>query len=74
MAVEQQDELSILSPIRMKSTEIESPPHTVAGVERSVDRKGWEQAMRPEFEGHMETGTFSMVDKVPEGLKPVDSK
>ena len=30
--------------------------------------------MRPEFEGHMETGTFSMVNRVPEGRKPVDYK
>ena len=30
--------------------------------------------MRPEVEGYMETGTFSMVDRVPEGRKPVDSK
>ena len=40
MAVEQQAELSILSPIGRKSIKVESPPHTVAGVERSVYRKG----------------------------------
>ena len=32
MAVEQQPELSITSPIGRKPSEVESPPHTVAGV------------------------------------------
>ena len=30
--------------------------------------------MQSEFEGYMKTGTFSMVDRVSEGRKPVDSK
>ena len=30
--------------------------------------------MRSEFEGHMKTVTFSMVNRVPEGRKPVSSK
>ena len=30
--------------------------------------------MQSEFEGHIKTGTFSMVDGVPEGRKPVGSK
>ena len=30
--------------------------------------------MRSEFEGHTKTGTFSMVDRVPEGRKPASSK
>ena len=42
MAVEQQPELSISSPIGRKPSKVESSPHTVAGVERSVYRKGWE--------------------------------
>ena len=74
MAVEQQPALSISSPIGRKPSEVESPQHTVAGVERSVYRKGWEQTMRSEFEGHMKTGTFSIVDRVPKGRKPVSSK
>ena len=74
MAVEQQSELSISSPIRRKHSKVESPPYTVAGVERSVYRKGWEQAMQSEFEGCMKTGTFSMKDRVPERRKPVGSK
>ena len=58
----------------MTHSEVESPPHTVAGVEQSVYRKGWEQAMQSEFEGHIKTGICSMVDGVPEGRKPVSSK
>ena len=53
MAIEQQFELTILSPIGRKPSEVESAPHTVAGAERSVYRKGWEQVMRSEFEGHI---------------------
>ena len=30
--------------------------------------------MQSEFEGHIKTGTCSMVDGVPEGRKPVSSK
>ena len=56
--VKQQPELSIPSPIGRKPSEVEPPPHTVAGIERYVYRKGWEQAMQSEFEGHMKTGTF----------------
>ena len=37
-------------------------------------RKGWEQVIESEFEGHIKTGTFSMVDRVPEGRKPESSK
>ena len=74
MAVEQQPEQSIPSPIGRKPNEVESPPHTVAGAERSVFRKGWEQAMRSQFEGHMNTGILSMVDRVPERRKHVSSK
>ena len=74
MAVEQQPELSIQSTIGRKSSEVESPPHAVAGVERSVYGKSWEQAMQSEFTGHMKAGTISMVDRVPDGRKPVSSK
>ena len=74
MAVEQQIELSIPSPIERKPSEVGSTPHTVAGVERLAFRKGWEQTMQLEFERHMKTGTFLMVDKASEGRKPVGSK
>ena len=73
MAVEERLELSIPSPIGRKSSEVESPPLTVAGVKCSVYRKGWEQALQSEFQGHMKTGTLSMVDRVSEGRKPVGS-
>ena len=66
--------LSVPSPIGRKPSQVESPPHTVEEIEQSVYRKGWEQAMQSEFEGHMKTGTFSMVDRVPERCKPVDFK
>ena len=68
MATSQLPELSIPSPIGKKPHEVEPPPRTVAEVERSVYRKGWEQAMQSEFEGHKKTGTFSMVDRVSEGV------
>ena len=55
MVVEQQPERRIPSPIGRKPSKVESPPHTLAGVERSDYRKGWEQAMQSEFEGHMKT-------------------
>ena len=74
MAVEQQPELSIPSPIGRKPSEVKSPLHTLAGVERSVYRKGWEWTMQSEFEEHMKTGIVSMVDRVPEGCQPVGSK
>lgn len=47
---------------------------TVAGVAKYVYREGWEQAMRVEFDGHLDTGTFSSVDRTPEGRRPVSSK
>ena len=74
MAAEQNPELSIPSPIGKQPSEVESPPLSVAGVERSAYRKGWEEAMKSEFDGHTKTGTFSMVDRVPKGRKPVTSK
>ena len=40
MAAEHKSELSIPSPIGEKTNEVESPPHFVAGVERSVYRRG----------------------------------
>ena len=73
MAVEQQPELSISSPIRKKPSEVESPPHTVTGVEQSAYWKGWKQAMQSEFKGLMKTGTLSMIDRVPEERNPVGS-
>ena len=42
MVVEYQSELSIPSPIGKKPNEVESPPHSVVGVERSVYRKDGE--------------------------------
>ena len=74
MAASQNPELSIPSPIGQKPSDVEPPPRTVAGVERSVYRACWEEAMRSEFDGHTKTGTFTMVDRVPEGRKPVSSK
>ena len=74
MAAEQDPEISTPAPIGKQPSEVESPPLSVAGVERSVYRKGWEEAMKLEFDGHIKTGTFSMVDRVPDGRKPVSSK
>ena len=74
MAAEQDPEISTPPPIGKQPSEVESPPFSVAGVERSVYRKGWEEAMKLEFDGHIKTGTFSMIDRVPEGRKPVSSK
>ena len=74
MAADQDPEISTPAPIGKQPSEVESPPLSVAGVERSVYRKGWEEAMKLEFDGHIKTGTFSMVDRVPEGRKPVSSK
>ena len=71
---EHQSELSIRSPIGMKPNEVEPTPRCVARVERLVYRKGSEEAMQSEFDGHMKTGTFHMVDRVPEGRKYVSSK
>ena len=71
---EQNPELSIPSPIRKQPSEVESPPLSVAGVERSMNRKGWEAAMKSEFDGHTKTGTFSMVNLVPKGRKSVSLK
>ena len=74
MAIEKQPELSISSSTGRKLSEVESHSHTVAGVERYACPKGWEQAMRSKFEGHMKTGTFSMVDRLPGERKPVGFK
>ena len=74
MAAEHQSELSIPSPLEKKPNEVEFPPHSVAGVERSVDRKGWEETMQSEFDGHIKTGPFDIVDRVPKGRKPVSLK
>ena len=67
MIAEQNPELSIPSPIGKQPSEVESLPLSAAGVEWSVYRKGWEEAMKSEFDGHTKTGTFSMVDRVPKG-------
>ena len=69
-----QPNLSILSLMGRKTSKVESPLHTVAGIQRYVYWKSWEQAMQSEFKGHMKTGTFSMVGRVPEGRKPVGSR
>ena len=74
MAADHQSEMSISSPIGEKPNEIESPPHSVAGVERIVYRKDWVEAMQSKFDGHMKTATFHMVDRVPKGRKPVNLK
>ena len=74
MAAEQDPEISTPATIGKQPSEVESPPVSVAGVERSVYRKGWEEAIKLEFDGHIKTGTFSTVDRVPEGRKPVSSK
>ena len=74
MASKQNPELSIPSPIGKQPSEVESPPLSVAEIERSVYRKGWEEAMKSEFDGHTKTGTFSMVDRITKGRKPVSSK
>ena len=55
MAAEQNPELSTPSPIGKQSSEVESSLLSVAGVERSVCRKGWEEAMKSEFDGHTKT-------------------
>ena len=74
MATKHQSELNIPSPIGKKPNEVESPPHFIAEVERSVYRKGWEKATKSEFDGHIKTGTFHIIDRVPEGRKPVSSE
>ena len=55
MAAEQNPELSTQSPIGKQPSEVESPPLSVAGVERPVYRKGWEEAMESEFDGQTKT-------------------
>ena len=73
MAAKHQSQLSIPSPIGKKPNEAESPPHSAAGIKWSVYRKGWEEAMQSEFDGHMKAGTFHMVDRVPKGRKSASS-
>ena len=74
MAAEQDPEISTPAPIGKQPSEVESPPLSVAGIERSVYPKGWEEAMKLEFDGRIKTGPFPMVDRVPEGRKPLSSK
>ena len=74
MAAEQDPEISTPAPIGKQPSEVESPPLSVAGVERSVYREGWEEALKSELDGHTKTCTFTMVDRVPKGRKPVSSK
>ena len=74
MAAEPQSELSIPSPIGKKPNEVESSPHSFTRVKRSGYRKGWEEVIQSELDGHMKTGTFHMADRVPEGRKPVSSR
>ena len=50
-----------------------APTHCSRGRRVCLPR-GLKQAMQSEFERHMKAGTFSMVDRVPERRKPVDSK
>lgn len=50
-------ELSVPSPIGKTPSEVGSPPRSVAGVEQSVYREGWEQAMQLELHGHLQAGT-----------------
>ena len=62
------------TPVGFKPCEVEPPPKHVGDVERSIYRVEWERAMKSELDGRIETGTFSLVDRVPEGRKPVSSK
>ena len=59
MAAEQNPELSIPSPIGKQPSKEESPPLSVAEVDRSVYQKGWEEPMKSEFDGHTKTSSFS---------------
>ena len=43
MAAKQNPELSVPSPIGQKPSNVEPPPRTVAGVERSVYRTCWDR-------------------------------
>ena len=74
IAARHESELSIPSLIGKKANEVESPPHSVAGVERPVYQKGWEEAMQSELDGHMKTGIFHIIDGVLEGRESVSSK
>ncbi|CAN0299130.1 unnamed protein product [Ectocarpus fasciculatus] len=67
-------ELSIRSPIGLKPNDVELPPTTYEDVQKSEFKDGWEAAMQVELEGHKKTGTFHIVDKLPEGRKAVGSK
>ena len=52
----------------------ETPLVTVAGVNRSIHKEVWYQAIKKEMEGHIESNTFTVVDELPHEKKVVASK
>lgn len=54
--------------------ETELPPVSVAGVNRSVYKEAWQQAMDKEIEGLRQSKTFTVVDQLPQGKKAVGSR
>ena len=51
MAAEQNPEPNVLSPTVKQPSEVESPPLSEAGVERSVYQKDWGEAIKSELGG-----------------------
>ncbi|CAB1112933.1 unnamed protein product [Ectocarpus sp. CCAP 1310/34] len=67
-------ELSIPSPIGQKPNDVEALPLTYEDVKWSKYRKQWDEAIKKEMDGHEKTGTFSKIEKLPEGRKAVSTK
>ena len=54
--------------------EAEIPPVSVAGVDRSRFKGAWYKAMETEMQGLVDSNTFTVLDKLPEGEKAIGSR
>ena len=55
-------------------SEAETLPVTVAGVNRSIHKRAWYQAMEKEMKELVEWKTFTVMDEFPYGKKGVGSR
>eukprot|EP00752_Nemacystus_decipiens_P011252 g10000.t1 len=67
-------QLSIPTPIGQKPSDVEAVPLTYKDVQNSKYQPLWDAAMKKEMSGHDKTGTFSKIERLPEGRKAVSAK
>lgn len=54
-------------------TFINNAPQSYSDIRKHPDKERWEQAVREELSAHERNGTWSTIDKLPEGRKAIGS-